>query len=210
MTNRITVFIADDHPIFRKGLKTLLEAETDIDIVGEAGTGRETISNVMALQPTVVIMDISMPDIEGLQAASQILHHLPETHILVLSMSADPEYVRHALDVGVKGYLVKESASDDIVTAVREIARGHAFFSPVIAGVLLEIRNGALRERVLTVRERDILQLVAEGKTSKEIADIFHISYRTVEKHRHQIMTKIGVHDTVSLVNYARSKKLIK
>ncbi len=208
--NKIRVFLADDHTIFRQGLRALLETEEDIEIVGEADNGEETVRQVLETKPSVVIMDIMMPQLDGLQATSEIMKSASDVRIIVLSMVADEEYVRRAVDVGVKGYLIKSTASRELLSAIREVHAGNAFFSPLIANVLIQIKSEAPREPVLTLREADVLQLISDGKTNKEIADLLKISYKTVQKHRQQIMDKLNVHDAVKLVNLARSKKLVR
>ncbi len=205
----IRVLIADDHTIVRQGLRALLEREEDIQVVGEAGTGNQTIDKVVEIRPAVVLMDVAMPDLNGLQASSQIAKLVPEAKIIILSMTADEDLVRHALDIGVRGYVVKESAANELITAIREVERGNAFFSPSVSRILLEMKTVRPLRPSLTLRERDVLQLIADGKTNKDIAAMLSISTKTVEKHRQQIMDKLNQHDVVSLVNYARDHGLV-
>ncbi len=207
---RIQVFLADDHTIFRQGLRVLLEREKDIEVVGEAENGEETVRQVMSLKPSIVLMDIMMPQLDGLQVTSEVLRNEPDIRIIVLSMLADENYVRKAINVGVKGYLIKSTASRELLTAIREVYAGNAYFSPLIANVILQIKSDVPQEPLLTMRESDILQLICDGKTNKEIADLLKISYKTVQKHRQQIMDKLGVHDAIKLVNLAHTKKLVR
>ncbi len=207
--NKIRVLIVDDHTIVRQGLKALLDMEKDIEVVGEAGTGKEAIEKSVGLRPSVVLMDISMPDSNGLQASAQIIHLLPDIKVIILSMTADRDLVAHALDIGIRGYLVKQTASSELLTAIREVEKGNAFFSPSVTKILLEIKIGHTLGPSLTSREREVLQLIADGKTNKEIADLLTISPKTVEKHRQQIMDKLNRHDVVSLVNYAREHGMV-
>jgi DNA-binding NarL/FixJ family response regulator len=211
--SKISVVLADDHTILRQGLKSLLEAERDIEVVGEAANGREAIDLVMDKSPDVVVMDITMPDITGLQAADVIKTRLSPSKIIILSMYGDEEYVDQAIQSGVDAYLVKETVAGELITAIREVVKGNAFFSPSVSKVLRE-RQKLQFERenplALTLREKEILQFVAVGKTSREIADILNISQRTIDKHRQQMMEKLDIRDVAGLTRYAMAKGMIK
>ena len=209
----ISVVLADDHAILRQGLRTLLEAEPDIRVVGEASNGREAIDLVMNTAPTVVVMDITMPDITGIQAADVIKTRLSPSRIIILSMYGDEEYIDQAIQSGVDAYLVKESVAGELIRAIREVARGNAYFSPSVSKVLRERQKMQLEREnpgTLTLREKEILQFVASGKTSREIGEILDISARTVDKHRQQLMEKLGIRDVAGLTRYAMTKGFIR
>jgi len=206
----IRVFIADDHTIFRQGLRALLEKEKDIEVVGEADNGEETIQKVIQLKPSILLMDIIMPVLDGLQVTYRIQNRIPDLKVIILSMSADEEYVRRALKSGVRGYLIKSTAARELLTAIREVEKGNAFFSPLISKVIIQLSNDPGNQPELSLRETDVLQLICDGKSSKEIASILQISYKTVQNHRQQLMFKLQVHDVVNLVNIARSKKYVR
>lgn len=212
----IRVLLAEDHTIVREGLRALLEDPEDIEVVGEACDGRRAVEMARALQPDVVLMDLGMPGLNGMDATRQIRAHAPAARVLVLSMHAGEEYVRPAIRAGAVGYLVKGAGLSDLVAAIRAVAGGEAFVSPAAAKVLL--RDASAPEGThasgpeaghLTGREREILQLVAEGKTSKEIGRLLHISVKTVEGHRGRIMDKLDIHDLAGLVRYAVRTGLI-
>jgi len=202
----IRVLLADDHTIFRQGLAALLAAEKDIAVVGEASTGKEAVEMTVRLKPSVVIMDITMPDVSGLVAARQILERDAPTRIIILSMSDDEEFVSHAMDLGIRGYLVKQTAAHELITAIREINKGNAFFSPSVSKVIVELHRQNREENILTMREREILRMVAQGKTSREISAVLCLSAKTVERERQHIMDKLNLHDAVSLTRYAIAK----
>lgn len=216
--NKIRVLLADDHMVVRQGLRVLLEAEEDIGIVGEAETGRQAVQLVKKLQPDVVVMDIAMPMLNGLEATRQILREVPSTKVLVLSSYSDDEYVHQLTEAGAAGYLLKQTAANDLIKAIREAKKGNAFFSPAISKRLLDsyreaFLNGTpVRKRTdfLTSRESEVLQLVAEGKPNKQIAAELGISIKTVEKHRQQLMNKLNLHDVAGLTRYAMSKGIIE
>jgi DNA-binding NarL/FixJ family response regulator len=210
---KITIALADDHAIFRQGLKALLEAERDIEVVGEASNGREAIELVMEKAPDVVVMDITMPDITGIQAADVIKTRLSPAKIIILSMYGDEEYVDQAIQSGVDAYLVKETVAGELIKAIREVMKGNAFFSPSVSTILRDRRKGQLERDnplELTLREKEVLQFVTVGKTSREIGDILNISPRTVDKHRQQLMEKPDIRDIAGLTRYAVTKGLIK
>lgn len=212
----IRILIADDHGIVRTGLKLLLERMEGIQVVGEAADGREAVRRAKELQPDVVIMDIGMPLLNGLDAAGQILRENERIGVIILSMYTDESYIVRALDAGAKGYLLKDNADDDVERAIRSVAIGRPFFSPSIARALLEDYVRLMRERriqdsydLLTEREREVLQLLAEGKSNKEAATILNLSPYTVESHRQNLMQKIGLHNTAEIVLYGVRKGII-
>lgn len=207
---RIAVLLAEDHTIVREGLRSLLSREADIEVVGEAADGRDATRLARELQPDVVVMDLSMPGLNGVDATRQIVRHCPRTRVVALSMHPGEEYVRPAIRAGVSGYLLKGSGIADLVRATRAVAAGEAFFSPAVARILLQDAQSRDDDAAagdpgasLTVREREILQLVAEGRSGPEIARLLHISVKTVEGHRGRLMRKLDIHDIAGLVRYA-------
>lgn len=213
---KIQILIADDHKLMRSGLRLLIEQRSDFSVVGEASDGREAVSLATSLRPDVVVMDISMPSLNGIEAAQQITQHQPETGVIILSMHPDESYVLRALKAGAKGYLLKDSAESDLILAVRAIAGGKSFFSPAVSRVLLDDyvrklkRSGAEDAYdLLTAREREILQLVAEGKSNKDVANLLNLSVYTVETHRSNIMQKLRLKGVPELTLYAVRKGLI-
>lgn len=213
---KTTIILADDHTIVRQGLRALLEAERDMKVVGEAETGRQAVQLTKKLQPDVVIMDIAMPVLNGIQASRQIRKLNTSTKVLILSMYRDDEYVRQAIQAGVAGYLIKQTAANELLTAIREVKKGHAFFSPLISKLLIDQyreafeKHRAKKENILTPRELEVLQLIAEGRSNKQIAGELSISIKTVEKHRQQIMQKLSIHDVAGLTRYAITKGIIE
>jgi len=214
--SRIRILVADDHGIVRKGLRFLLERQPDMEVVGEASDGREAVRLAGELSPHVVIMDVAMPQLNGIDAAAQIIKNRPGTRIVVLSMYADEAYLIRALSAGAKGYLLKDSAEVDLVRAVQVVAHRRPFFSPQIAQSLLQDYVRSLQKRelqdsydLLTEREREVLQLLAEGKSNKEVAAILDLSTYTVETHRTNLMHKLNLHNTAEIVLYAVRKKII-
>jgi two-component system, NarL family, response regulator NreC len=214
--SKIRILVADDHGIVRKGLRFLLDRQEGMEVVGEASEGREAVRLGEELQPNVVIMDVAMPQLNGIDAAAQIIKSNPSTSVIMLSMHADESYLVRALGVGAKGYLLKESAEVDIVRAVQVVSQGRPFFSPKIAQTLLEDYVRSLQQRglqdsydLLTEREREILQLLAEGKSNKEVATLLDLSTYTVETHRTNLMHKLNLHNTAEIVLYAVRKKII-
>lgn len=203
----IRVLIADDHTIVRQGLVSLLAAEQGIEIVGEASDGQEAVSAVARLKPNVVLMDLGMPGLNGVDATRQIKRDFPDVAVLVLSMYSADEHVRPAIRAGASGYLLKGSGLSDLVAAIRAVASGEAFLSPSIAKILLRDARSddeqASSSGPLTAREREILQLVGEGSSSPEIARSLNLSVKTVEGHRSRIMAKLNIHDVAGLVRYA-------
>ncbi len=217
-SHRITVVLAEDHMIVRQGLKALLETDANIAVIGEAQTGREAIQLVKELKPDIVIMDIAMPSLNGLEATRQIVREHSSTKILILSSYSDPEHVEQLIDAGATGYLAKQTAASELLIAVREAAKGNSVFSPAIArrirdSSLKSFTNGAplKKERqILTSRETEVLQLIAEGYANKQIAGELSISIKTVEKHRQRIMDKLDIHQTAGLTRYAIDKRVIE
>ena len=210
------ILIADDHGIVRTGLKLLLERLPDMQVVGEAADGREAVRMAAELRPDIVIIDIGMPLLNGIEAAAQIIRQDERTGVIMLSMYSDESYIVRALDAGARGYLLKDNADDDIERAIRSVAAGRPFFSPAIAQSLLEDYVRLMRERklrdsyeLLTEREREVLQLLAEGKSNKEAAAVLHLSPYTVETHRTNLMQKLGLHNTAEIVLYAVRKAII-
>ncbi len=216
--SRVTVLLADDHTVVRQGLRALLSAEPEIEVVGEADTGRQAVQLARKLTPQVVVMDIAMPLLNGLEATRQIVKELPATRVLILSSYGDDEYVEQLTGAGAAGYLVKQTAANDLIKAIREVQKGNAFFSPSISRRLLEhyrnsvsggVRPQKAAER-LTSREQEVLQLIAEGQANKQIAGELSISIKTVEKHRQQVMNKLHIHDVAGLTRYAISRGIIE
>jgi two-component system, NarL family, response regulator NreC len=200
----------------RSGLRLLLERESDFSIVGEAGDGREVIEIVEAQSPDIVIMDVAMPNLNGIEAARRITSSHPRTAIIILSMHSDESYVLRALNAGARGYLLKDSAESDLISAVRAVSEGKAFFSPAISKLLVEDYVRQLRQRgvedsyeLLTPRERELLQLVAEGKTTKEAATVLNLSPHTVDTHRANLMRKLNLNSLPELILYAVRKGVI-
>jgi two-component system response regulator NreC len=213
---KIRVFLVDDHTVVRQGLRRILESDDEIEIVGEAGDGRTAIDLVQKLRPHVVVMDVAMPELNGIEATRQILKRVEGAKILVLSMHGDDVYVRQALKAGARGYLLKDSEDLDLIKAVKAIRAGGSFFSPpvskvVLSGYLGDKADGAEEDGVarLTDREREVLQLIAEGKTNKEVAHALSVSVNTVETHRKHIMEKLDLHNTAELVRFAIRTKIV-
>ncbi len=213
----IRVMLADDHGVVRKGLRFLLAAEPSIEVVAEAGDGRQAVRAAEENHPRVVVMDIAMPLLNGIDAATQILKKDPSIGVIMLSMYSDEEYLLRALSAGAKGYLLKDSAEDEIVRAVQTVASGKTFFSPAITHALLEDYVRRLQQTgerdsygLLTDRERELLQLLAEGKTNKEAAATMGLAPSTVETHRANLMQKLGLRNTAEIVLYAVRKRIIQ
>lgn len=215
---RVTIVLAEDHAIVREGLRSLLEIAPEFDVVGEASTGREAVELAERLRPTVVVMDIAMPVLNGFEATRQILVAAPEVKVLVLSAHSDDEYVEHMAAVGASGYVVKQNSGEALVHAIKEIASGRSYFSPSITKRLRNAERkaregGAARgapAKRLTAREAEVLQLVAEGAANKQVASRLGISVKTVEKHRQQLMDKLDIHDTAGLTRYAIATGVIE
>lgn len=210
------VLIADDHAIVRKGLRSLFDAASGVTVVGEAGDGREAVRLAAELEPDVVVMDIAMPQLNGIDAAGQIVKKNPKIGVIILSVHSDETYVLRSLSAGARGYLLKDSAEDDLLRAVELVAAGKPFFSPSIARTLLEDYLRNLQQRgledsydLLTDREKEVLQLIAGGRSNKEIATLLDLSPYTVETHRNNLMQKLNLHNTAEIVLYAVRKKII-
>ncbi len=215
---KITVLLADDHTVVRQGLRGVLAAEPDLEVVAEAETGRQAVQQAKALKPDIVVMDIAMPLLNGVEATRQILKAVPSTRVLVLSCYSDDEYARQLHEAGAAGYLLKQAAVTELVKAIREARRGNLCFSPAISRRLLAqfrrtLTSGTVQQsqaRPLTSREAEVLQLVAEGKANKQIAAELALSIKTVQKHRQQLMDKLGIHDIAGLTRYAIAKGVIR
>jgi two-component system response regulator NreC len=214
--SQIRLILADDHTIIRSGLKLLLEQQPNFKVVAEAEDGRQAVELVSKHHPDVVIADIGMPLLNGIEATRQIVAHDPHPDVVILSMHSDESYVLRALKAGARGYILKNSAEADLIRAVRAVSEGKSFFSPVISKMLLEDYVRRVREKevedsydLLTPREREILQLLAEGKTNKEVATILNLSPYTVETHRGNILEKLNLHSVPELILYAVRRGII-
>jgi two-component system response regulator NreC len=209
----VRVLIVDDHAVVRAGLKLLLEAEEDLEPVGEAGTGREAIFQARSLKPDVILLDVVMPDQSGLDVLPTLLHERPETKVLVLSMQDDPQYVRQAFATGASGYVLKEAADTEVVAAIREVAKGGRYVHPELGARLVFAETEAARraeEDPLSDREREVLRLLALGHTNQEIAKQLYISVRTAETHRAHIMQKLRLSTRAELVRHALAQGLLE
>jgi DNA-binding NarL/FixJ family response regulator len=215
---RIAVLLAEDHSIVRQGLRLLVEADGDIEIVGEAKTGREAIQMTRHLRPEIVVMDIAMPLLNGMEATRQILKAFPGTKILILSAHSDPEYVEQVVKAGALGYLIKQSSGDVLAKAIRELHNGKTFFTPSIAKRLKDefqkstdgVGLRKKKDHQLTSREAELLQLIAEGQANKQIASELGISIKTVEKHRQNLMEKLNIHDIAGLTRFAIAAGIVE
>jgi DNA-binding NarL/FixJ family response regulator len=212
----IRIVLADDHTIIRSGLRLLLEQQPDFKVIAEASDGREAVEQVSRHKPEIAILDIGMPELNGIEATRQILAAEPATQVVILSMHSDEGYVLRALKAGARAYILKNSAEADLIRAVRSVAEGKSFFSPVISKMLLEDYVRQIRDKqvedsydLLTPREREILQLIAEGKTNKEVANVLHLSVHTVDAHRGNILQKLNLHGIPELILYAVRKGII-
>jgi DNA-binding NarL/FixJ family response regulator len=211
------VLLVDDHTVVRQGLRRILETDDEIEIVGETGDGRTAVEIVQRLQPHVVVMDIALPEMNGIEATRQIIKRNEGTKVLILTMHSDDVCVRQSLKAGARGYLLKDSEDLDLLRAVKAIGRGGSFFSPSVSKVLLEGYLGdtsgeELEDNLarLTDREREVLQLIAEGKTNKEIATLLSVSVNTVETHRKHVMEKLDLHNTAEIVRFAVRKRIVQ
>ncbi|HKW76957.1 MAG TPA: response regulator transcription factor [Terriglobales bacterium] len=214
--SKVNILIADDHGIVRKGLRLQLEQNPAFHVIGEAADGREAVRMTEELKPDVVVMDIAMPNLNGIQATAQITRRNPHVGVIILSMHSDESYLTRTLAAGAKGYLLKDSADVDLDRAVNVVAQGKSFFSPAIANTLLEDYMRQLQQRglqdtydLLTEREKEIFQLLAEGRSNKEVATTLDLSTSTVETHRTRIMQKLDLHSSAEIVLYAVRKKII-
>ncbi len=211
------ILLADDHNVLRKGLRRILEEQPDLEVVGEASDGRQAVHLAQTLKPDIVVMDIAMPLMNGLEATRQILQRNSSLNVLILSMYSDENYIVQVLRAGARGYLLKDTAEEDLITAVRTVAKGLPFFSPKIAKLLLgdsmqRIRDEGVTDsyELLTPREREVLQLIAEGKSNKEAATALFVSPTTIETHRARIMDKLDLHSTADIVLYAVRKGIVQ
>jgi len=213
---KIRVLLADDHQLMRSGMRLMLERETDLTVVGEARDGREAVAMAKSLKPEVVVMDIGMPNLNGIEAAHQMTQENPEMAIIVVSMHSDESYVLRALKAGARGYLLKDSAEADLIKAVHVVGGGKSFFSPAVSKMLLDDYVRKLKRSgtedaydLLTPREREVLQLIAEGKSNKDIANLLNLSVYTVESHRSNLMQKLNLRGLPELILYAVRKGMI-
>jgi two-component system, NarL family, response regulator NreC len=213
---KLRILLADDHIVVRTGLRALLERQPNLEVVGESENGRETVELVASLGPDVVVMDVAMPVLNGIEATKTIVTQRPATAVVILSMHADESYVMRALKAGARGYLLKDSAAADLITAIQAVSQNKSFFSPKVSRILAEDYVRVLKQKgavdsydLLTSREREILQLLAEGKANKEVATALNISPYTVETHRRHILEKLNLHNPAELILYAVRKGII-
>jgi len=213
----LRIVLADDHTLVRQGLRKIIEEQSGWEVIGEAGDGREAIRLAAELAPDVIVLDVGMPRLNGIEAARQITRHSPTVQILILSMYAEEAYIVQSLQAGARGYLLKDSADTDLVRAVAAVAAGKSFFSPAVAKVMLDdyvrhLAQKGITDRFdsLSEREREVFQLIAEGHANKAIADVLCISLSTVETHRARILEKLDLHGTAEIVLYAVRKGVIR
>lgn len=213
---KLRVLLADDHVVMRTGLRALLERQPNLEVVGESENGRDTINLVASAKPDVVVMDVGMPVLNGIEATKTIVTEHPNVAVVILSMHADESYVMRALKAGARGYLLKDSAPADLLGAIQAVSQSKSFFSPKVSRILAEDYVRILKQKggvdsydLLTTREREILQLVVEGKANKEIATSLNISPYTVETHRKHILEKLNLHNPAELILYAVRKGII-
>lgn len=212
----LRILLADDHTIMRNGLRLLLERQSDFTVVGEASNGREAVELADLKSPDIIIMDVAMPMMNGIEATARITAASPKIAVIILSMHSDESYVLRALKAGARGYLLKDSAEGDLIAAVHAVAANKAFFSPAVSKVLAEDYLRQMQQRgvedsydLLTARERELLQLIAEGRSTKDIATLLNLSPYTVETHRGNLMSKLNVHSVPELILYAVRKRII-
>jgi two-component system response regulator NreC len=213
---KLRILLGDDHTLLRQGLRKILQERPDWEVVAEAGDGRDAVRQALAIQPDVAILDIGMPLLNGIEATRQIVRRRPDIHVLILSMHANEAYIIQALKAGAKGYLLKDSADTDLIRGVAAVASGKSFFSPAVAKVMLDdyvrhLADKGIADRfdTLSEREREIFQLVAEGRSNKEIAELLSVSPATIETHRAHVLQKLDVHNTAELVLYAVRRGVI-
>lgn len=213
---KIRILLADDHQLMRSGVRLMLEREPDLTVVGEASDGREAVALAKSLKPELVVMDIGMPNLNGIEAAHQMTQDNPELAIVMVSMHSDETYILRALKAGARGYLLKDSAEADLIKAVHAVAGSKSFFSPAVSKVLLDDYVRKLRRSgtedaydLLTPREREVLQLIAEGKSNKDIANLLNLSVYTVESHRSNLMEKLNLRGLPEVILYAVRKGII-
>jgi two-component system response regulator NreC len=214
--NSIRIILADDHTILREGIRSLLEDEPDLVVIGQAEDGHAAVRMACELAPDVIVMDLAMPLLNGLEATRQIKRQKPEVKILILTMHENEEYIRQVLACGAQGYILKDAAARDLIGAIRSVQRGESVLSPAVTRLVIEdyLRWGDLQPEHevdgLSAREREVLQLIAEGYTNKQIAEILSISIKTVQAHRTSLMQKLDLHDRGELIKYAIQKKIIE
>ena len=213
---KLRILLADDHTVIRAGLRTLLERQPNLEVVGETENGRQTVELSASLKPDVLVMDVGMPILNGIEATKQIVDQCSTTAVVILSMYSDEAYVMRALKAGARAYLLKDSAAADLISAIEAVSQGKSIFSPKVSRILAEDYVRVLKQRgvvdsyeLLTNREREILQLLTEGKTNKAVATMLNISLYTVETHRSHILQKLNLHNSAELVLYAVRKGII-
>lgn len=210
-SRKTRVLLADDHSVVRSGFRMLLSAQPDLEVVGEASNGREAIQLAASLQPDVIVMDVTMPELNGIEATRRVAQDVPKARVIALSMHKDAVYVREILRAGARGYLLKDSEEADLIAAVRAVARGDGYLSPGVSDAVLSDYRKHVTDPIdlLSTREREVLQMIAEGRTNKEIATSLNLSVYTVEAHRGRIMEKLNLHSTGELVRFAVRNGLI-
>jgi DNA-binding NarL/FixJ family response regulator len=208
---RTRILLADDHAVVRQGFKMLLGAQGDMEIVGEAANGREAVELAEELKPDIVVMDVAMPELNGIEATRRLAGSAPHTRVIALSMHKDSVYVREILRAGARGYLLKDSGAEDLVRAIRAVAGGESWLSPAVSNAVLDDYRRHVTNPIdlLSSREREVLQMLAEGKTNKEIATVLNLSVYTVDAHRGRIMEKLNLHSINELVRFAVRNGLI-
>src|SRR2546421_6834110 len=211
-TRKTRILLVDDHAVVRQGCKMLLDAQPDMEIVGEASNGREAVESAETLRPDIVVMDVAMPELNGIEATRRLAASAPHTRVIALSMHKDSVYVREILRAGARGYLLKDSGAEDLVSAVRAVASGQSYLSPAVSNAVLDDYRKHVTNPIdlLTSREREVLQLLAEGKTNKEIAGVLNLSVYTVDAHRGRIMEKLNLHSINDLVRFAVRNGIIE
>jgi len=213
--NKTRVLLAEDHTIVRKGLVSILDNEFGMEVIGEAEDGREAVKKAEALNPDIVVMDISMPKLNGLDATRQIKKNFPEVKVIILTMHMDDEYVFEVLHAGASGYIIKQAAPTELITAIHSVVKGDIYLSPKISKTVIQeflkqsVSGKTNAEPQLSEREREIVQLIAEGHPNREIGELLHISIKTVESHRSKIMDKLDLHSTADITRYAVRKGII-
>lgn len=211
MSKKLRILLADDHAVVRQGFRMILAAQADMEIVGEASNGREAVELAERLRPDVVVMDVAMPELNGIEATRRLVSSSPRTRVLALSMHKDSVYVREILRAGARGYLLKDAIDRDLLAAVRALGRGEGYLSPAVSDAVLADYRKHVTDPLdlLTSREREVLQLIAEGKTNKEIATLLSLSVYTVDAHRGRVMEKLNLHSMSELVRFAMRSGLI-